>query len=175
MTGLSQLSPRDREPIIRVAKAAGQHTMSVLKRSLHTLQPRGRARHRSRGQALAEFAISLPILLLVVGLTVDFGRVYYYDLSIRDAAFAAARYGGMNPSDDTGMKNAAVNAAPSGVLTTGAVTVTAPVVPGCDGSRVSGCPLQISVTYLFSPFTPVITAITGSGLTLNRSQTDIIK
>jgi Flp pilus assembly protein TadG len=132
-------------------------------------------RHRSRGQALAEFAISLPIILLVMGITVDFGRVYYYDLTVRDAAFAAARYAGMNPTDDAGIKNAAVNAAPSGVLTTANVTISTPIVAGCDGSRVSGCPLKISVSYVFSPLTPIITALTGTGITLSRDQTDLIK
>jgi Flp pilus assembly protein TadG len=130
---------------------------------------------RSRGQALAEFAISLPILLIIMGITVDFGRVYYYDLGIRDASFAAARYAGMNPFDDAGIKAAAVNAAPAGVLTSSGVTISTPVVTGCDGSRVSGCPLQISVSYVFSPITPIITVLTGTGITLNRSQTDIIK
>jgi Flp pilus assembly protein TadG len=129
----------------------------------------------SRAQALAEFAISLPILLLIVAITVDFGRAYYFDLSIRDAAFAAARYAGMNPFDDPGIKQAAVNAAPSGVLATTSVTITTPIVTGCDGSRVSGCPMQIAVSYVFSPITPFISALTGAGITLSRTQTDIVK
>jgi Flp pilus assembly protein TadG len=138
------------------------------------MQPQ-RNRRLSRAQALAEFAISLPILLLIVAITVDFGRVYYFDLSIRDASFAAARYAGMNPFDDAGIKSAAVNAAPSGVLTTTNVTITTPVVTGCDGSRVSGCPMKISVSYLFAPITPFISSLAGSGITLSRSQTDIVK
>jgi Flp pilus assembly protein TadG len=136
------------------------------------------ARHRrlSRAQALAEFAISLPILLLIVGLTVDFGRVYYFDLSLRDASFAAARYAGMNPFDDPGIKSAAVNAAPAGVLAITNVTISTPTNTTCDGtSRVSGCPMTISVSYVFSPMTPIITALTGTGITLSRSQTDIVK
>jgi len=136
---------------------------------------KSRDRRSSRAQALAEFAISLPILLLIVGITVDFGRVYYFDLSIRDAAFAAARYAGMNPFDDTGIKAAAVNAAPSGVLTTTNVSITTPVVTGCDGSRVSGCPMQIKVSYVFSPITPFVTSLTGASITLTRTQTDIVK
>jgi Flp pilus assembly protein TadG len=134
-----------------------------------------RKRRSSRAQALAEFAISLPVLLLIVAITVDFGRVYYFDLSIRDASFAAARYAGMNPFDDAGIKAAAVNAAPSGVLATTDVTITNPVVTGCDGSRVSGCPMKISVSYLFAPITPFISSLAGSGITLSRSQTDIVK
>jgi Flp pilus assembly protein TadG len=134
-----------------------------------------RRRRSSRAQALAEFALSLPILLLIVAITIDFGRAYYFDLSIRDAAFAAARYAGMNPFDDPGIKLAAVNAAPTGVLDVTKVTITSPIVTGCDGSRVSGCPMQIAVTYVFNPITPFIQALTGSAITLSRTQTDIIK
>jgi Flp pilus assembly protein TadG len=124
---------------------------------------------------MTEFALSLPILLLCVGLTIDFARVYYYDLTLRDASFAAARYAGMNPFDDAGIKSAAVNAAPSGVLTTANVSISVPVVTGCDGTRQSGCPMQISVTYIFSPITPVVSALTGATITLSRNQTDIVK
>ena len=128
----------------------------------------------SRAQAIAEFALSLPILLLIVAITVDFGRVYFFDLSIRDASFAAARYAGMNPFDDPGIKSAAANAS-NGVLTTTNVAITAPIVTGCDGSRVSGCPMKISVSYVFAPITPFISSLIGSSITLSRSQTDIVK
>ena len=127
------------------------------------------------GQAMTEFALTAPILVFCVALTIDFARVYYYDLTIRDASFAAARYAGMNPFDDTGIKNAAVNAAPSGVLPASSVTITAPVVTGCDGTRQTGCPLQITVTYNFHPMTPLVTSFTGSTITLTRAQTDIVK
>jgi Flp pilus assembly protein TadG len=124
---------------------------------------------RQRGQSLTELAISLPVLLLLIALTIDFGRVYYFDLSIRHAAFAAARYGGMNPNDDAGIKNAAVTAAPAGVLDTSAVTV------GGTAPRGSGTALQVTVTYTFRPMTPVISRLTGSSITLQRSAKDIVK
>jgi Flp pilus assembly protein TadG len=128
------------------------------------------------GQSLAEFAISVPILLLLMAIAIDFGRVYYYDLTIRDASFAAARYAGMNPFDDAGIKSAAINAAPSGVLTTSTVSIATPANTTCDGSsRTSGCPLNITVTYRFTPITPLITSLTGPTINLSRTQTDIVK
>jgi Flp pilus assembly protein TadG len=132
--------------------------------------------HLSKGQALAEFAIIVPILLLLTAITIDFGRVYYFDLSIRDASFAAARYAGMNPFDDAGIKNAAVSAAPSGVLTTAVVSISTPANTTCNGtSRVSGCPMTITVTYTFQPVTPIVAQFVGSSITLSRNQTDIVK
>jgi Flp pilus assembly protein TadG len=135
-----------------------------------------RAGRHGSGQALAEFAITVPILLLLTAITIDFGRVYYFDLSIRDAAFAAARYAGMSPFDDAGIKNAAVSAAPSGVLTTAVVFISTPTNTTCNGtSRVSGCPMTITVTYTFQPVTPIVAQFVGSSITLSRNQTDIVK
>ena len=132
--------------------------------------------HLSKGQALAEFAILVPILLLLTAITIDFGRVYYFDLSIRDASFAAARYAGMNPFDDAGIKNAAVNAAPNNVLNTAAVSISTPTNTTCNGtSRISGCPMTVTVSYAFKPITPLVSSFVGSSITLTRSQTDIIK
>lgn len=140
------------------------------------IHQRGSTIRFASGQALAEFAISLPLLLLVLAIAIDFGRVYYYDLAVRDAAFAAARYAGMSPFDDTGIKNAAINAAPSGVLNTATVSISTPANTTCDGtSRVSGCPLTITVSYRFTPITPLIASVTGSTFTVTRTQTDVVK
>jgi hypothetical protein len=35
--------------------------------------------------------------------------------------------------------------------------------------------MQIAVSYVFSPITPFISALTGAGITLSRTQTDIVK
>jgi Flp pilus assembly protein TadG len=69
---------------------------------------------RQSGQALVEFTLTLPILLLLLAIGGDFGRAYFFDLSLHDAAFAAARYGGMNPNDDAGIRAAAIRATPEG-------------------------------------------------------------
>jgi hypothetical protein len=58
---------------------------------------RSRRRHRGRGQSIAEFAILLPILLALVGLSIDFARVFQAWITIesatRDAAESAATNG----------------------------------------------------------------------------------
>ena len=48
--------------------------------------------HRRRGQTLAEFAISLPLLLILVFGIVEFGRMFQSWVTIQNAARAAARY-----------------------------------------------------------------------------------
>lgn len=48
------------------------------------------ARRRSIGQAVVEFAIILPILLSLLGIALDFSRVYIVDLDVQAAARNAA-------------------------------------------------------------------------------------
>ena len=47
---------------------------------------------RSRGQALVEFAIALPIIVLLVAGVLELGRGYTFAVATSDAARAAARY-----------------------------------------------------------------------------------
>ncbi|OLD91543.1 MAG: hypothetical protein AUG96_00545 [Chloroflexi bacterium 13_1_20CM_4_66_15] len=48
---------------------------------------------RSRGQAIVETALLLPILMLLVMGTADLGRVFYYSIAVTNAAREAARQG----------------------------------------------------------------------------------
>src|SRR5438093_11626227 len=46
---------------------------------------------RSRGQAVVETALLLPLLMLLVMGTADLGRVFYYAIEVTNAAREAAR------------------------------------------------------------------------------------
>jgi Flp pilus assembly protein TadG len=59
------------------------------------------------GTSLAETALVLPILVLLLLGLVDLGRAYYYAIGVSCAAHAAAVYGVQNPTDVQGMKSAA--------------------------------------------------------------------
>lgn len=52
-----------------------------------------RSHDRSRGQALVEFALVLPILFLLIFALVDFGRVIYTQNAISQGAREGARWG----------------------------------------------------------------------------------
>ena len=69
---------------------------------------------RSRGQAIVEMAIVLPLLLLLLVGVVDFGRIYYTTQTVAQAARAGAQYGAQDnaySTDIAGMKQAALDAA----------------------------------------------------------------
>ena len=52
---------------------------------------------RRRGASAVEFAVILPVLLLIVVGCVDFGRVMYLAIALTNSARAGAEYGIMNP------------------------------------------------------------------------------
>jgi Flp pilus assembly protein TadG len=56
----------------------------------------------SRGQALVEFTITVPVLLLFVLLTVDVGRAYWQSIDATGAARAGARMGIISDTSDIG-------------------------------------------------------------------------
>jgi Flp pilus assembly protein TadG len=60
--------------------------------------PRRRRRLGQSAQSLTEFALILPVLMLILLGVVDFGRVFYYWTSIANAAREGARYGITHPT-----------------------------------------------------------------------------
>lgn len=64
--------------------------------------------HKSRAQSLVEFAISLPILILLLTGMVEFGFMLNTYLSVQDAARSTARrYSTINPYNPDGSDNPA--------------------------------------------------------------------
>jgi Flp pilus assembly protein TadG len=60
-----------------------------------------------RGQSLAEFALTLPLLLLVVMGIFDLGRGIYFYSAVHNAAREGARYGAIDHCNTTAIQNAA--------------------------------------------------------------------
>lgn len=56
---------------------------------------------RARGQSLAEFALLVPLFLLILGGALDLGRLFYAHVAIENAAKEAALFGATNPRCDT--------------------------------------------------------------------------
>lgn len=66
---------------------------------------------RARAQAMTEFALLLPVLLLLAFGIFEFGRAYYTYSAISNAARESARYGIITPTDTNGIINAGVTRA----------------------------------------------------------------
>jgi PKD repeat protein len=61
---------------------------------------RDRARHRSSGQSLVEFALLIPGLLLFMLVALDFGRVYLGYVNLQNLTRIAANYAANDPTAD---------------------------------------------------------------------------
>lgn len=92
-------------------------------------------RSQERGQSLIEFAMVLPILLLLAIGTIEFGRAYYHYNTLSKAVRQAARYmscHAYNSAEQTNAANMAIygNAAGSG----------SPCLPGLTASNIAITP-----------------------------------
>ena len=76
-----------------------------------------------KGQALVEFALLLPFLILLLLPTVDLGRIFYFAMAVTQAARAGAEYGIRQSTDFAGMTAAAVAAGADVGLTASDVTI----------------------------------------------------
>jgi Flp pilus assembly protein TadG len=117
---------------------------------------------KKRGQALVEWALVLPLLLLMILVTIDMGRAVYYYSVIYNAAREGARYGVIDYTDTPGIVAAAENLAVG--LDTSALDVS---------TFVNGPPptnIRVTVTYQFIPATPMVAALFGSSTITLTSQ-----
>lgn len=96
---------------------------------------------REVGAAAVEFAIILPVLLLIVAGIIDFGRAFFTQVTLTNAAREGARAAVIRV--DAGVVEARTRAA-LGPLDTGAVTVGAGSCPASGGG-----PVTVDVTSTF--------------------------
>jgi Flp pilus assembly protein TadG len=85
-----------------------------------------RRRRRTRGQSLVEFALVLPIFMLLLAGMVDFGLGLYSYMTIINAAREGGRLAATNctATDCTGSVQTKTAASSNGILTTSLVSVT---------------------------------------------------
>lgn len=102
---------------------------------------------RERGQALVEFALILPIMLLLICALVDFGRAYYTWLMVTNAAREGARVGATQQPESA--INARILDSIDG-LDASSLTIA---VTNAQGPR--GEPVDVDLTYNFEFVTPI--------------------
>jgi Flp pilus assembly protein TadG len=108
-----------------------------------------------KGQSLVEMALVLPVVLVILAIVLDLGRVYYIAVALTDAAGEGATYAAINPADTAGVITRAQEASGGFVqIDTGMVTVDAPTIA-------PGAPVTVTVHYDFKVATPVPYMIFG--------------
>ena len=115
---------------------------------------------REKGQSLLEFALILPVLLIVLAGVLDLGRIYYSYVAITDAAAEGATYAAMYPqvSDRDEVFQRAQEAS------RGLVQIDNSMVEVDCPSVASGAPVTVTVSYSFTVATPLINVIVPDGV-----------
>jgi Flp pilus assembly protein TadG len=118
---------------------------------------KGRGKESEKGQSLVEMALVLPVVLIILAIVLDLGRLYYVTVALTDAAGEGATYAAINPSDTAGVISRAQDASGGFVqVDTGMVTVDAPAIT-------AGAPVTVTVWYNFRVATPLAYIILGEG------------
>ncbi|MBR6620689.1 MAG: pilus assembly protein [Clostridia bacterium] len=128
----------------------------------------GKKQKREEGQAMVEFALILPIFLLILCGIIDFGWLFYNQLSLNNACREGARYAVVH-TDENADTQSIINHienisstvfANDGVDIT--VTYSSPSDPTAGDVTVS---MQADISF----FTPVLSTILGKEKTITST------
>ena len=140
---------------------------------------------RSRGQALVELALILPVLLVLLASALDLGRLFYSQITINDAAREGVLEASRNPTSylaNTACTSAnqqsnrvmcrTLNEAKGGFITVAPadVTMTCSVSPCPAAGAALGQTVSVSVRGRFTLITPLLAVFFG-GQTMTFSST----
>jgi Flp pilus assembly protein TadG len=129
--------------------------------------------HRSeRGQSLVEMAMSLVILLLLVGGIVDLGRAFFTFMALRDSVQEGALYGSINPTLTQEIKNHVLDSSDMVPDLIDSDDITVAVV----GTACTGNGIRVTATYPDFPITmPFMGAALGrQTISISATVTDTI-
>jgi Flp pilus assembly protein TadG len=154
--------------------------MPVIKRKRRLTQ-------NERGQSLVELAITLPILILLLLGTLDFGMAIFSYSMLRDAAQEGAFYGSFNPSNVAEIENRARNISPRAedaifsspvqLRDTNLIKVSVLALGNfCQGTEDGVAnSIQVNVSYRYPILMPFIGRLIGSNtIPLTGSATNVI-
>jgi Flp pilus assembly protein TadG len=138
-------------------------------------------RVRRRGQAMVEFALVLPIFLLILLIAVDFGRLFYTYVEMNNAAREAAAYGASHPTDQAGMlalaqqetntqhqSGAGAVSVIAACHDSGGANLACANAPGGNGT---GNSITVTVASSFTFLTPFVGDLFGGSLHMAASTT----
>ena len=138
----------------------------------------------SVGQSVVEFAMIVPIALIVLGGTLDMGRFFYTSVAIENAAREGAFYGASDPRCDTSVRafcddpNTADWRVRNEAAGLGTVNVTFTCLRSGMTVPVTSCQAgdsyEVDVSTTFDLVTPLLMPILGADLTLAASASAVV-
>lgn len=150
----------------------GRLVLSILKIS---------GRRSSLGQSTVEFALVIPVFLLITIGIVDLGRGIIANNVISNAAREGARAGIYPGTTDTAISTAInqetafLGNVPVATADPGTGNWVSVSPSEASGLRKSGNTITVVVHYRFLPVTPVLSNLVGSSINLSASSTMLIE
>jgi Flp pilus assembly protein TadG len=131
-----------------------------MKKHIHTP-----VHHSIKGQSLIEFALLIPILLLLVFAIIDLGRIIYVYSAMQNSVREGARYGIINPLNTSEIENRVRQSAAGLDQSVLQVQTTYPT----DA-------INVRLHYSFRALTPLVPSILGvNPLLLNAQATMFVE
>lgn len=118
-----------------------------------------------RGQDLVEYAITLPIFMILVFGIIDIGRAAYYFSALQNGSREAARYAIVNPGDDVGIE-AHVRGRVIGLDQSDFIVVS----PVWTTETVT-----VTLQFSFVPVTPIISSVLPGGVVSMESSSTMLR
>jgi len=125
-----------------------------------------RRRGDASGQTLVEFALIVPIFILMMVGIFDAGRAVYYWSTINNAAHEAVRLAIVDQNTGDVRARAVSQSVAVGVdsadVTVSWLSSEYTNVAPCNATPRYGCAVEVSIAYDFTPATPVLGQLMGT-------------
>jgi len=137
-----------------------------------TARRRQANRRRFRGQSLVEFALVLPVMLIVIMFGVDFGRAFLGWVNLQNASRLGANYASLHPDANWGSAGDADRIKYTALINNDVGTTNCPLtavtMPTFSGTTI-GSNTTVVLSCSFKFLTPFISNFWPSGLTMSAS------
>lgn len=159
---------------------ASTESPTFVVRTMKRLIARGKSR---RGQSLVELALVLPLLMLFLLITIDFGRIYFSNIQVTNASREAANYAALNPTDTVNILAVATRETNAQSQNgESALQIPPPVCKDAAGTVITcatanllgsgpGNTISVTVREKFSFMTPFIDAFWANNFWMSREST----
>ena len=110
-----------------------------------------------KGQTLVEFALILPIIIIILFGITEFGRIFYSYLVITNAARQGARYGAVVETvrkSNEEIRQKVREVLPDSIKIPNDDDIS--IEPKEKDARIPGVPLRVEVTYKVDLITPIV-------------------
>lgn len=129
-----------------------------------------RRRDRLPAQGLVEFALLLPVLLMIILGTIEFGRILFIYTNINNAAREGTRYGMVHPKDQNGITNHVTErlelVSPSDIMMNITYDSGPNTGPISMEQAFTSDRVIVTLQYTIQPLTPLLRPLMPTGLML---------